>query len=259
MSDGTHRLWLAVLIGILAFMLLPLVLVVLFSFSANPVINFPITGLTLDWYGKLASNQEFWKALSNSLVIAASVAAISAITGTMAALGLLKLPPRLAAGVLTALSVPVMLPPLVIAIALVALYVRLFGVPLSLATVIGGHLLITQPFVALIVMARMATFDKSCLDAARDLGATPWQTFVKVTLPQIRTAIIGAALIAAAISLDDFIIALFTIGGGNTLSTFVWGKLRTTLDPSINAIATVLIVLTTVTTILALKASRYRG
>ena len=94
---------------------------------------------------------------------------------------------------------------------------------------------------------------------AGDLGATRWQAFYLVTLPQIRTAIIGAALISAAISLDDFIIASFTIGGGNTLSTFVWGKLRTTLDPSINAIATILLLSTIGMSVLALRLTRYRG
>jgi spermidine/putrescine transport system permease protein len=97
------------------------------------------------------------------------------------------------------------------------------------------------------------------VEAARDLGATRWQAFYLVTLPQIRTAIIGAALISAAISLDDFIIASFTIGGGNTLSTFVWGKLRTTLDPSINAIATILLLSTIGMSVLALRLTRYRG
>ena len=120
-------------------------------------------------------------------------------------------------------------------------------------------MLVTQPFVVLVVMARLASFDWASVDAARDLGATRWQAFRLVTLPQIRAAIVGAALIAAALSLDDFIIASFTIGGGNTLSTFVWGKIRTTLDPSINAIATILLVLTVGITALALRLTRYRG
>jgi spermidine/putrescine transport system permease protein len=97
------------------------------------------------------------------------------------------------------------------------------------------------------------------VEAARDLGATRWQAFRLVTLPQIASALVGAALIAASISLDDFIIASFTLGGGNTLSTFVWGKIRTTLDPSINAIATILLVLTVGMSILALRLARYRG
>jgi spermidine/putrescine transport system permease protein len=107
-----------------------------------------------------------------------------------------------------------------------------------------GHILVTQPFVILVVTARLARFDDSAVLAARDLGATRWQAFRLVALPQIGPALVGAGLIAAALSLDDFIIASFTIGGGNTISTFVWGKLRTTLDSSINAIATILLLLT---------------
>jgi spermidine/putrescine transport system permease protein len=128
-----------------------------------------------------------------------------------------------------------------------------------LPVVIPGHVLVTQPFVILIVLARLAAFNVASVEAARDLGATRWQAFRLVTLPQIRTAIGGATLIAAAISLDDFIIASFTIGGGNTISTFVWGKLRTTLDPSINAIATILLALTIGMSLLALRLTRYRG
>ncbi len=259
MTPMTDRLWHLAVALIIAFMLGPLFLVILFSFSSNPLISFPITSLTLDWYAKLGGNNEFWLALRNSLIVAAAVGALAAITGTLAALSLVKLRPQLSAPLLTALALPVMLPPLVIAIALVALYVRVLGVPLGLPAVIGGHLLITQPFVILIVMARLATFDNSITEAAYDLGATPWQTFRMVVLPQISTAVVGAALIAMAISLDDFIIALFTIGSGNTLSTFVWGKIRTTLDPSINAIATILIITSSGATLAALWASRYRG
>jgi spermidine/putrescine transport system permease protein len=105
----------------------------------------------------------------------------------------------------------------------------------------------------------MASFDHTCLEAARDLGATPVQAFLKVTLPQIGAALVGAALIAFAISLDEFIITVFTIGSGNTLSTFVWGKMRTALDPSINAIATVILLVTIGSAALALRVTRYRG
>ena len=97
-----------------------------------------------------------------------------------------------------------------------------------------GHIVITQPFVILIIYARMVNFDYAVLDSARDLGASPWTTFRTVTLPLIQATIIGAALIAIAISLDEFVITFFTIGGGNTLPTFVFGKIRTKLDPSIN-------------------------
>eukprot|EP01036_Dinobryon_divergens_P014351 gene14351-biopygen12733 len=125
--------------------------------------------------------------------------------------------------------------------------------------VVLGHVLVTQPFVILIVMARLAQLDQAAVEAARDLGATRFQAFRLVTLPRIASALIGAALVSAAISLDDFIIASFTLGGGNTISTFVWGNMRTTLDPSINAIATILLLLTIGLSALALRLSRYRG
>ena len=157
-----------------------------------------------------------------------------------------------------ALCCPIMFPGLVIGIVLLSFYVSI-GLQLSLLTVILSHLVITQPYVILVVYARMATFDYAMIESARDLGATPVQAFLTVTLPIIRTALIGGALLATAYSVDDFIVTFFTIGGGNTLPTLVWGMIRTTLDPRVNAIATILIVVTVTSTVIALKLSRYRG
>ncbi|MEX2647459.1 MAG: ABC transporter permease [Alphaproteobacteria bacterium] len=243
---------------IVLFMLTPLVLVVLFSFTDNALTNFPIERFSTRWFRTLFEKDEFWKAFGNSLKIASSVAVISTVIGTLAALALARLRERVANAVLVALCFPVMLPALVIGIALLVFFNKT-GVPLSLGTVILGHLVITQPFVILIVYARMAGFDYAAVDSARDLGASPWTAFWTVTFPMISTTVIGAALIALAISLDDFIITFFTIGGGNTLPTYVWGKVRTYLDPSINAIGTILIGLTIGSTVLALRVSRYRG
>jgi spermidine/putrescine transport system permease protein len=251
--------WTLVLGLFVLFMLGPLVLVVLFSFNSSALVSLPLAGLTLDWYRRLSDTPEFWSALQNSLLIAVPVALLSTVTGTFAAMALTQWRSRLAMPLLTGLSVPVMIPPLVVAIGLVVLLVRWLQMPLGLPAVIGGHVLLAQPFVALIIAARMATFDYTCVEAARDLGASPWQIFRKVTLPQISAAIVGAALIAFALSLDEFIVTVFTIGSGNTLSTFVWGKMRTALDPSINAIATVILVITIGCAALALRMTRYRG
>lgn len=251
--------WTLVLCLFVLFMLGPLVLVVLFSFNSSALVSLPLAGLTLDWYRRLADTPEFWSALQNSLLIAVPVALFSTVTGTLAAMALTQWRSRLAMPLLTGLSAPVMIPPLVVAIGLVVLLVRWLQMPLGLPAVIGGHVLLAQPFVALIIAARMATFDYTCVEAARDLGASPWQVFRKVTLPQISAAIVGAALIAFALSLDEFIVTVFTIGSGNTLSTFVWGKMRTALDPSINAIATVILVITIGCAALALRMTRYRG
>jgi len=252
-------IWRAIVGLFLVFMLGPILLVVLFSFGANALIGFPMGGFTFDWYLKLMSDTGFHAAFWTSLIVAISTAILSTITGALAAMGLIKATPASARAFLATLSLPVLLPPLVIAIAIVVLFVRGLGVGLGIPVVILGHVLVTQPFVILVVMARLARFDQSAVDAARDLGATRWQAFRLITLPQIATALVGAGLISASISLDDFIIASFTIGGGNTISTFVWGKLRTTLDPSINAIASVLLLLTVSFAALALRLSRYRA
>jgi spermidine/putrescine transport system permease protein len=252
-------MWRLILALFLVFMLGPIVLVVVFSFGSNALIGFPMGALTFDWYLKLVGDTGFHAAFWTSLIVALSTAILSTLTGTLAAFGLMRVAPSVGHAILAALSLPVLLPPLVVAIAIVVLFVRGVGIGLGVPVVILGHILVTQPFVILIVAARLSRFDESAVEAARDLGATRWQAFRRVTIPLIATALVGAALVSAAISLDDFIIASFTIGGGNTISTFVWGKMRTTLDPSINAIATILLLLTVGLSAIALRVSRYRA
>lgn len=258
MRAGTF-VWPLVMALLSFFLLSPLILVVVFSFNSNELISFPMGAISLKWYRELFADPAFNTAFLNSMSIAIPVALISTMTGTLAAYTLAAWRARFGLPLLSLLGLPVLLPPLIIAISLVVLYVRWLDLPLGRPAVISGHVLITQPLVAAIVAARIASFDFTVLDAARDLGASRLQTFVKVTLPQIRTAIIGAALVAFALSLDEFIITVFTIGGGNTLSTFVWGKIKTTLDPSINAIATVILAMTISLTLIALRLTRYRG
>ena len=242
-----------------AFLAAPLALVILFSFNQSALTSLPMTGFTFDWYRKLFALGSFWPALSNSLIVAGFTALLSVVFGTAAALALTRLTPRIAAILVGLVSIPMMLPALIIGVALMSYFVRTLGMPLGLPTVVIGHLVIAQPFVILIVLSRLATFDWAVVDSARDLGASPLRAFFTVTLPIIRPTIIGAALIALSISLDDFVITFFTIGGGNTLPTLVWGMVRTSLDPTINAIATLLIVISIGSTVLALRVSSYRG
>ena len=252
-------LWRLFTFAVVAFMVTPLALVILFSFNRSALTSLPLTGLTLDWYRRLFANSAFWPALENSLIVAFTTAAVSIVTGTLAALALSRMRERRATAIINLFSIPMMMPALILGVALICYFVRLLDVPLSLGTVILGHLMIAQPFVILIVHARLATFDWAAMESARDLGASPFTAFRTVMLPIIQPTIIGAALIALSISLDDFVITFFTIGGGNTLPTLVWGLVRTSLDPTINAMATLLILLSIGSTFIALSLSRYRG
>jgi len=249
------RAWAALLV---VFMLTPIALVILLSFGSNAMVALPLGKLTFKWYEALFAWPAFYDALENSVTVAGTVALVSTAIGTAAALGMSRMREGVAAGANLALCFPIMLPGLVLGLALLAFYATV-GMRLSLLTVILSHLVITQPYVILVVYARMAGFNYDVVQSARDLGATPWQAFVTVTLPIIRTAVIGAALLATAHSIDDFIVTFFTIGGGNTLTTLVWGMLRTTLDPRVNAIATMLIVATITSTVIAIRLTRYRG
>jgi spermidine/putrescine transport system permease protein len=153
---------------------------------------------------------------------------------------------------------PMMMPPLVLAVSLLSYY-NAIQLPLNLFSVIISHLLFTMPFVVLVTYARLASFDFTAVESARDLGATPLVAFFTVTMPMIRPTIIGASLIAMALSIDDFIITFFTIGQGNTLPTMIWGMIRTQLTPSVNAIGTILIIISLCSSVLALKLTKYRG
>lgn len=259
MSAASRTGWHLLLAVTVIFMVTPIVLVVLFSFASNQLLNFPLGGLTLDWYRGLWDDDEFRRAFWNSLKVAGPVCLISTLIGSAAAFAIARLR-GIWPGVATQLlCLPLMLPPLVLAIALLSFYTQVAKVPLGLATVIASQLVVTQPLVVLVVAARMARFDYTLIDSARDLGAGPFAIFRKVTFPIVRSAVIGAALMAASISLDDFILTFFTIGTGNTLPTFIWSKIRTTLDPSINAVGSIILLLTMLSAAIAMWVSRYRG
>lgn len=250
--------WFLFTLCVVAFLIAPLLLLVLFSFGENRLTTFPMGGLTLSWYREVIDWPNFWRAFENSVWVSGSVGAISTLTGTLFALFLLRVRARWTVPALIGFSFPLMIPPLVIGIALLSSYTQV-GFDLGLLSVIFAHLVITQPFVILVVYTRLLGFDYAMVDAARDCGAGPIRIFFTVILPEIRNSVIGAGLIAAALSLDDFIITFFTIGGGNTLSTLIWGMLRTTIDPGINVVGTFIIMLTVGMTLIALWVTRYRG
>lgn len=250
--------WLAFGSLSVAFLVAPLVLVVAFSFGENSHATLPFGEPTLKWYRELFSNGDFWSALQNSAIVTLCVGILSAVLGTAAAFGFVGLGQKLSQIGVQLISLPVMLPPLVLALALATAF-SASRIPLGLGTVIPSHLVFTQPFVILVIYARLTSFDRSLFDSARDLGASSFQIFHTVTLPLIAPSLIGSTLLAMAISLDDFVITFMTIGGGMTLPTLIWGMLRTSLDPSINALGTLVLILTLSLSVIAFKLTRYRG
>ena len=257
MSVST-AVWRAAGVLFMIVLLSPLFLVVIFAFSGKAVSNFPIEEWSLRWWREMLRLPAFWPALGNSLKIGVAVGVLAAVTGTMAALGLVRMPPRRAQAIMAALALPLMLPPLFLGVMLLVWYIFL-GLRLGLVTVVLSHLLFALPFVIIVVYARLASFDMRIVEAARDLGASPLKAFFTVTLPVIRPVVIGAGLMAVALSIDDFILTSFTIGGGNTLPILVMSSLRTSVTPMTNAIGTLLIALSAASALGALLLTRYRG
>jgi spermidine/putrescine transport system permease protein len=258
MNRTSNIVWSGIGTIFIVFLISPLVLVVLFAFTSRPQSAFPIEALSFRWWEAMIANPNFLPAFKNSLIVSGTVGIVSAIIGTMAALGLAQLDQRRAGAVAAILCLPLMMPPLVLGVALLSFYSRT-RFPMGPQTVIMSHLLFALPFVVLVVYARLRNFDFRVVESARDLGASPLRAFFTVTLPIIRPTVVGAALIAMALSLDDFVITFFTIGKGMTLPTFVFSMIRTALTPAANAVGTLILAMTIGTTLIALWLTRYRG
>ena len=243
---------------VLLYLYAPIAVIVLFSFADSPRLSMPIDGLTLDWYGRAFENPLFTAALQNSLLLALISAAAASVLGTAFALGLVKLRrPRLRNAILSASLLPAVVPLLVIGIAL-AVFFSALGSPQGLANAAFGHVLVCLPFVILTMNARLESFDFTIIDAARDLGASPFRAFRDITLPLIRPSILGAALLAAALSLDEFIVTWFNIGSQQSLPVLVWGLMRRGVDPSINALASLLLFALVCLVVVSTLSGRWR-
>lgn len=231
----------AYIVLVIAFLYAPIVVSVLFSFTTSPRLSLPIEGFTLEWYAKAIGNPLFTTALSNSLLFAIVAFFVATAGGVAYAFGLTRVGPRLRGMLLGLGLAPAVIPLLVIGISLASLF-QAMGVQQGILNAMAGHILIALPFVILTMNARLERFDFSVVDAARDLGASPWAAFMGVTFPIIRPAVVGAGLLAIALSLDEFVVTWFTIGSNQTVPVLVWGMMRRGVDPSINALATLILV-----------------
>jgi spermidine/putrescine transport system permease protein len=224
--------------AILAFLFAPVITVVIFSFSQTG--GLPLSHLTTQWYRDVFTSSLYGPAFKASAEVGIAVCLIAVTIGLLAALAFHHFKSRIGLVIIGVSVLPIALPPLVLGIALISTF-QVMHVTLSLSTVAVGHLLLTIPVVILTLYAAFANFDDSVEEAARDLGATPLRTFWTVTFPIIRPSVIGAALLVLAVSLDEFIVTLFTIGAQSTVPIAIWGQMRIGVSPSVNALSTLLL------------------
>jgi ABC-type spermidine/putrescine transport system permease subunit II len=224
--------------GLILFLYLPIIIVVIYAFNSGGNLSWPPEGFSFRWFDAMFAEEAFRAAFEMSMKVALITTAIASLIGGMAALALTRDAWWLAKLVDTVARLPIMVPPLLIGIALLTT-IAAAGLELSLLTIVAGHLIYVIPYVLVVVVARLQNFDLQLERAARDLGAGPFEVIRRITLPIIAPAVLGAALLAFGLSFDEIYITNFTAGAEPTLPLFVLSKLRRTVDPSINAVATV--------------------
>jgi spermidine/putrescine transport system permease protein len=254
-----RRNWpLGIVFGLtVVFLYLPIAVLVVLSFNAS---GLPTSwgGFTTGWYEQLAHNETLLDSALNTLIVAVWATIISVVVGTLLAFGLERA--VRSSGLDAAAYVPMIVPDIVLAIALLSFYNLVFtqwlGLGLGLWSVILGHAVFGIAFVAAIVRTRLRHFDDSTVEASLDLGANELQTFRHVTLPAIAPGVVAGALVAFTLSLDEFVIAFFTAGTTVTFPIQVYSMVRFGITPEINAAATVVV---GVSLVLMLLALRLRG
>lgn len=214
------------------------------------------TGFSTDWYGRLLESPKIIAAARNSLTVAVASTLIATTIGTLLALGVERR--KASAGLDALLFTPMIIPDIVLAIALLSFF-TLIKFTLGLHSIILAHVVFNIAFVCAVVRARLKSFDWSLTEASRDLGATALATFRHVTLPLIWPAVVAAALLAFTLSIDEFIIAYFTAGAGQgstTLPMQIYAMIRFGVTPEINAMATIVLLMSFILVLLAQRFNR---
>src|SRR5216117_363419 len=223
------------------FLFAPVALLVAFSFNANKYGTFPFTGWTTKWYGQVFGDYQIRDALTTTLKIAAEVTLVSTVVGTAAAFPLVRSRLPFRNGIRIGMTLPIMIPGLLIGISLLILFTSVFKWQLSPQTAVIGQSVYTTPFVLLLVAARLQGFDPALERAAADLGANTDRRLRYVVLPLIMPAVFAGALFAFTLSLDEFIITNFLIGARNTLPIYIYTQVKFGITPEVNALASLLL------------------
>lgn len=228
-------------IVVFAFIYLPIVVLITYSFNRDGVGGFPPRHLTFQWYQQLFADGAIWQAVLNSLIVASAGVALALALGLLAALALdrANFPGKVLFRRLVLL--PLILPGIITGLSLL-MFAVLVEAPLSLLTVFLGHGTALISVATTELFAGLQKMDRAQEEASLDLGATPWQTFWRVTLPSLKLSLIAAGLLIFTLSMDEIAVTFFLTGRDNTLPMEIWGRLRQGMTPEINAISTLIFV-----------------
>lgn len=260
----TERLLTANVWFVFFFFYAPIIVLVLFSFNSSRYVS-QWEGFSLDWYVKLFQNEAIGLALRNSLLVGGVSTIVSTIMGTLVAVGMERFRFRGQTALDSVLYLPIIIPDIAMAVMLLLFFVQAASVlgviglrfSLGLGTIILAHVAFNISYVTVVVRARLAGFDKSLEEAAADLYANEWETFRHVTLPLIMPGILGGALLAFTLSLDDFVVTFFTSGpGSTTLPLHIYSMVKTGITPEINALSTLMLAASIVLVLTSLVLQR---
>lgn len=233
------------------FMFVPIVVVMVLSFNPKQFGCFPMTGVSLKWFAELARDGAILTAFKNSMILGACTSVISTAIGILAAMAFVRFDFPGKNTINTLLLAPIMIPEVILGVALL-LFLRWLQQPKSFALLVIGHVVLTLPYVLLIVQARLVGIKKEYEEAAQSLGANAFQTFKEITFPLLAPAILGGVLFSFTISLDDITATLFWATAQNqTLPVKIFGMLRNSISPEINALGTIMVILTIAIPLLA--------
>jgi spermidine/putrescine transport system permease protein len=244
---------------VIVWLCLPIAVMILFGFNdTKGRYNNTWQGFTVKWYGRLLQIQDLTDAMRNSLVIALLTMVIAGGIGTMVGLALGRYRFRGAGTTNLMMFAAISSPEIVMGASLLSLFVTL-NVPLGFGTILISHVMFSVSFVAVTVRARVMTLDPALEEAARDLGAGTWATFRYVTFPMIFPGVLAGALLAFALSVDDFVITSFNAGGTTTFPLWIWGATKVGLPPQVNVMGTLIFAGGVVLAIGTAMAGRRRG
>jgi len=244
-------------VAVYVFMFAPIAVVLLLAFNSSQFGGFPIEGFSLQWFDKLYQNEAIVRAFKTSFVLGICTAILATTIGILASLALVRYRFPGKAWITTFLISPVLVPETVLAVGLL-LFLRWLSMPRSFALLLIGHTIIALPFVVLVVQARLVGIRKDYEEAALSLGANPLQTFFQITLPLLMPAVFAGALFAFTISFDNITATVFwRPAGSETVPTQIFGMLRNSVSPEINALGFVMIVITVGVPLMAGGLARY--